>query len=215
MKICCISDTHNKIKFLTLPEADLLIISGDLTSSGSVNQFRQFNKDIENLKGRYTYGILACPGNHDFLAEENFEWARGTLSNVDYFLHQQTVTINNLKIFASACTPAFFDWAFNEERGAAIAAKWAKIELNTDIVVTHGPPMGILDETPSGERVGCQDLLDKVLEVKPKLHVFGHIHHSYGQQDFNGTHFVNAASCNERYEPIHPPILIDWAEEIG
>lgn len=214
MRILCISDTHNRIdKLEGIEEADLLVHAGDFSMQGTIKEYERFNSELGKIKHRYTHGIVTIEGNHDWLGEKNPALARTIITNA-VLLRNESCIINGLRVYGSPASPEFYSWAYNYERGSAIKAVWDNI-TQCDILITHSPPMGILDQTPHSGGVGCQDLLDKVLEVKPKLHVFGHIHHSYGQQDFNGTHFVNAASCNERYEPIHPPILIDWAEEIG
>jgi Icc-related predicted phosphoesterase len=91
-------------------------------------------------------------------------------------------------------------------------AKWDAIPDNTDILVTHGPPYGYLD-IPGGQnalRVGCEMLRYRVDEIKPKIHVFGHIHGSYGHY-FNGhTHFFNASILNERYMYANLPFTFEW-----
>jgi Icc-related predicted phosphoesterase len=84
--------------------------------------------------------------------------------------------------------------------------------LDTDILITHGPPYGILDSTQRNEHVGCKALYERVQLIKPKLHVFGHIHESYGRQQDSGqqsTIFVNAATCNLRYESVQSPIVVE------
>ena len=83
-----------------------------------------------------------------------------------------------MKFYGSPQQPAFFDWAFNVERGPAKIGKFGeRIPADTDVLVTHGPPLGRGDLCSSGLRAGCVDLLQHVQQrVKPKLHVFGHIH---------------------------------------
>jgi Icc-related predicted phosphoesterase len=83
------------------------------------------------------------------------------------------------------------------------------IPENLDILVTHGPPHGILDDTIQGMRVGCEDLYKRVMEVKPKYHIFGHIHYGYGMKITDETIFLNAASLGERYEYRNKPMVIN------
>jgi Icc-related predicted phosphoesterase len=77
------------------------------------------------------------------------------------------------------------------------------------VLLTHGPPAGILDTTLGGQQVGCADLREAVLKIRPKLHVFGHIHEAYGIQEQDGIRFINASSCNLRYQPVQPPIVVE------
>jgi Icc-related predicted phosphoesterase len=79
-------------------------------------------------------------------------------------------------------------------RGAEIGAKWALIPTGIDVLITHGPPEGILDRNRMGEPCGCRDLLTQVLDVKPRLHVFGHIHEGAGRTAFDGTTFLKAST---------------------
>ena len=95
-------------------------------------------------------------------------------------------------------------------RGEKLAEKWAKIPGNTDILITHGPAHGMLDWTMTGQRVGCEDLFHRIMEVQPKIHVFGHIHCAYGQKSFHGVEFLNASVLDERYEHANKPIVIDF-----
>ncbi len=84
-----------------------------------------------------------------------------------------------------------------------------RIPDDIDVLITHGPPYRILDKVISGERVGCVDLKQAVERIKPKLHIFGHIHESYGILEKEGTTYVNASLCNFNYRPINPPIVVD------
>ncbi len=79
---------------------------------------------------------------------------------------------------------------------------------DTDILITHGPPFGILDMTIRGEHTGCEELLRKIERVKPKLHVFGHIHEDHGQETKGDTIFVNASVLDSDYQLVHKPVII-------
>ena len=106
----------------------------------------------------------------------------------------------------------FFNWAFNLDRGEALAERWAQIPDDTDILITHGPPAGILDRitTPDGTiRPGCEALADRVARLPLKLHVFGHIHEDHGLEQIGSCLYVNASTCTGRYKPVNPPIVIE------
>ncbi len=79
----------------------------------------------------------------------------------------------------------------------------------TDVLVTHGPPYGVLDQVGGGEHLGCEELRARLAAVRPRLHVFGHIHDGHGVATAGGTVCVNASVCDERYRPVHPPIVVD------
>lgn len=73
--------------------------------------------------------------------------------------------------------PEFHKWAFNLPRGSQCLEKWDKIPEDTDVLITHTPPIGHGDLCCTGVRAGCVELLTTVQQrVKPKYHIFGHIH---------------------------------------
>jgi hypothetical protein len=119
---------------------------------------------------------------------------------------------DNVRIYGSPWQPEFYDWAFNLPRnGEEMKAKWDAIPDNTDILITHGPPYGYLD-IPGGQsiRVGCELLRHRVDEIRPKIHVFGHIHGSHGYYYNGHTHFFNASVLNEQYLYTNEPFTFEW-----
>jgi predicted phosphodiesterase len=130
------------------------------------------------------------------------------------YLQDSEVTIDGLRIWGSPWQPEFYDWAFNLPRGDALKEKWDLIPAGIDILVTHGPPRGKLDMTYSyagfpRDEVGCWDLARAVARIKPKVHVFGHIHVGYGVVEENGTTFVNPSSCDDNYDATQDPIVLE------
>jgi Icc-related predicted phosphoesterase len=147
-------------------------------------------------------------GNHDWCFEREPSAARKVLEGITY-LQDEAATIMGLQFYGSPWQPRFYDWAFNLDRGVPLKKVWAKIPDTTDVLVTHGPPYGILDATNRGEKVGCEDLLERVQKVRPKLHLFGHIHEGYGVQEGGGTTFANGAICDLRYVPRNLPLVFE------
>lgn len=86
---------------------------------------------------------------------------------------------------------------------------WDIIPHRTDILITHGPAYGVLDCTIGGDNAGCKELLSVVKRVKPKYHLFGHIHGGYGTLKAGKTVFVNGSSLDENYLVAHAPIIIE------
>jgi Icc-related predicted phosphoesterase len=205
MRIVCISDTHSRHGELRLPEGDALIVAGDFTKRGTREQIESFDRWLGTLPHRHR---IVIAGNHDF-AFEDVAGARAWITNATY-LQDEEVTVEGLRIYGSPWQPRFFDWAFNLDRGAPLRAMWAKIPTGVDVLVTHGPPRGILDRTSRGEDVGCDDLRDAVLDrIRPRLHVFGHIHEAHGELVNDGVRFVNACTCDLAYVASQPPIVVD------
>lgn len=192
-----------------LPEADVLVHAGDLTYSGTPKEISKELKILKEKAKNYKRIIVIC-GNHDWLGEEIPHLMKQLCDdNGITYLCDSYIEVDDKIFYGSPYQPEFCDWAFNLPRGSELAAKWALMPDKVDILITHGPPKGILDQTPYGERVGCDDLYRRVIEVRPELHVFGHIHHGYGIKHFNGITFVNAAICTEQYSPANKPIVID------
>jgi Icc-related predicted phosphoesterase len=207
MKIVTISDTHGKHHELTkdLTEADIIIHAGDCTNVGKDYELLNFLDWFGGLP--YKHKIFIA-GNHDFYFEDNNDIAQKYKDKGVIYLMDQMVEVEGLKIYGSPWQPRFYDWAFNVNRGEEIAKKWAGIPEGLDILVTHGPAFGILDDTVNGMRVGCEELYKKIFEVKPKYHICGHIHYARGYRAFDGVTFINAACLGENYQYQNKPIVL-------
>lgn len=208
MRIVCISDTHNKLGEMIVPPGDILIHAGDACGHGTLVELEKFAAQLAELP--HEHKILIA-GNHDWAFERNRFLSEGVLLRAGgiTYLHDSEVTIEGFRIYGSPWQPRFFDWAFNLDRGPLLREKWKKIPDNVDILVTHGPPHGTLDVTKEGQHVGCEDLTDELKRIKPRLHVFGHIHNAYGVVEKDGTVYVNACNLNERYNYTNEPVVVD------
>ena len=222
MRITFISDTHTKHYQITedLPGGDLLIHAGDLMNSGYYWEEVYPFLDWFNNLGNYDHKVFIA-GNHDRLFEDEPEKINGLLTgykNIEY-LRDKWLAVGDdermVKIYGSPWQPEFYNWAFNLPRnGVALEEKWFNIPNSTEILVTHGPPWGHCDVTPYGNlNVGCELLRVRVDELKPKIHVFGHVHSGYGYKFHEGTHFINASVLSERYQYTNKPITVDWNPE--
>lgn len=246
MRLILISDTHslhNKMiyndysKFIVPNQENILIHSGDCTNVGKENEIINFVTWFENIQG-FTKKIFIA-GNHDFGFEHyngvrhHYEapWLHHILnedklseSNVIY-LHDSEYIFDSselkipIKFYGSPWQPEFFNWAFNLPRnGVELKKKWEEIPVDTDILITHGPPHMLRDFVPQHNvlrHVGCELLYNRVTQIKPLVHVFGHIHYAHGVELFNDTMYVNASICTEQYNPINSPIVIDLIKEDG
>lgn len=213
MKIVCLSDTHNCNDQIAVPPGDILLHSGDATITGTLHEIKLFNEWFAGLPHRFKIFVA---GNHDWLFEQDRDAAERLLDLGIIYLQDSSAEIEGLKIYGSPWQPRFYDWAFNLNRGPEMAAKWRLIPDDIDVLITHGPPNGILDAVPTQwgiENAGCEELRKRVEEItrrgKLKLHAFGHIHCGHGMARELGTIFVNASTCNEQYEPTQSPVVID------
>lgn len=218
IKFVCISDTHTKTSALSLPKGDVLIHAGDFSFSGQNWEIEGFNKFLKKFDFKHK---IVIAGNHELTFDNNLymknikvwnnnkqglltpDEAKSMLDDVIY-LENSSVDLYGYKIWGSPVTPEFFDMAFMKNRGEEINEVWKQIPSDTDILITHGPPYNILDKTKDNLSVGCEELAKHVLErVKPKYHIFGHIHEANGMVKIDDTVFINASICNLKYKPMN------------
>ncbi len=206
MRIFCISDTHGLHEQIKIPKnIDMIIHAGDVGNSNvlhkSVNEIYDFLNWYGLLNIRYKIFIA---GNHDTaLSEPNYI---NVPSNICYLEHS-SIEIEGIKIFGSPYTPRFGSWSFMKDRGK-LSPYWEQIPQDTDILITHGPPKGILDlsydKFGTLEYCGDQELLNAINKLYIKYHIFGHIHDSdrclnAGTKTIKDleTLFINASSVTD------------------
>ena len=195
MLILHLSDTHSKHHELSnLPPADIIIHSGDITFAGSENEAMDFIEWFGALP--YKYKIFIAGNHDDCLFGANID---GLSQNL-FYLCNSSVTIEGIKFYG---TPRFLEDAISGDYDRNIQ----KIPSDTDILITHQSPKGILD-CSANIHYGDSNLLQIVLKTKPKFHLFGHIHKAYGIEKSEHTTFVNASILSENYELINEPILL-------
>lgn len=218
MKVVCISDTHLRHEELIVPDGDVLVFAGDMCMAGcNLSEVSGFARWLGMQPHEHK---IAIAGNHDFLArsasigEAQKAFSRKArrmlgMMGVNY-LEDDAVEAAGLRFWGTPWQPRLADWAFNLDRGPGLRAKWKLIPADTDVLVTHAPPRNILDMGYATTHAGCDDLRDEVLSrVRPKLHVFGHMHSGHGRVDLDGTVFVNAAVVNEQYRVVNRPVVIE------
>ena len=196
MRILHISDTHNQHHLLqNLPEADIIIHSGDFSMSGSEDEILNFIEWFEKLP--YKYKIFVAGNHDDCLFGENIE---GLLDNCFYLCNSEVV-IEGVKFYG---IPMFM--------GNILLGEYDKnirnIPSDTNILITHQPPYCVLDSSKN-INYGDLNLLKRVLAVQPKYHLFGHIHNAYGIEKIENTTFVNASIVAENYKLSNKPILLE------
>lgn len=209
-KFIAISDTHNALDQVEVPDGDVLLHTGDISYRGRPDELKKFNDHIMRLPHKYK---VLVPGNHDFLFESDFQSARNILDPSIKILIGQEINIEDKRIWGSPIQPWFYDWAFNRSE-RELQEYWRQIPEGIDILMTHCPPYGICDMvhrygTLEIINVGDQHLLSNVQRVKPKYHIFGHIHEGYGTRVVDETTFINAAVMDERYNLVNKPVVFE------
>ena len=185
MKILHLSDTHglhHQIK--DLPEADVIIHSGDISHNGDENEVLDFLNWYIELPYRHKIFVT---GNHD-LCLWDAEGIEDLPDNL-YFLQDRGVEIDGVKFF-----------------GLGYDHSEQLIPDDTDIVVTHEPPVMILD-CSAGTHWGNAPLRNRIFVVKPRYHLFGHAHESYGTIKQDGIVFSNASLLDDMNRMIRKPRL--------
>lgn len=216
LTIVALSDTHGLHATMDrdIPDGDVLIHAGDFCGRGHVEEVVEFAHWMGSLPHRHK---LAIPGNHDIPVEESEQLCRDVFADRGIrLLVGETVEIEGFRFFGSPYTPTFLNWHFMRDRGDPIRAEWKAIPDNADVVITHGPAYGHGDLAPPWKgqpprHVGCLELLNRLLTVRPRVHIFGHIHDGYGvtiSDEIPGTTFYNASVCTEAYRPVNAPHTI-------
>lgn len=206
MKIICISDLHRHFP-LDLPKGDLLIAAGDFDIR---DQY-----DLDNVIDYFIElpykDVVFIGGNHDIYLDKLWQnnISLKTPKHIHY-LFNESIEIEGIKIWGSPYSPTFgVGWVFNGSL-EELKTIWSTIPEDTDIVVSHCPCFGINDQV-RGISQGCPALRNRIKEIKPKLHVSGHLH-EHGGKVYCDKHtiYANSSIMDEFYEPTNKPVVIEY-----
>lgn len=208
--IAHISDTHQEYGWdsdLIDHPADILIHSGDFSNFGTMQELVDFNSWL----GEQDYPhIINIAGNHDSIcARLEYDVTKNLFTNSIY-LQDNMVEVKGLKIYGTPWCNKFGNWSFMDYE-QVLDEYWAKIPVGIDVLVVHGPPKGILDRVPRGGglNVGSVTLRQHILNrIRPKAVLFGHIHCSSGQLEYDGIKFSNGAILNDYHDITNKPRII-------
>lgn len=217
MKIVLISDTHDKHDLVSVPCGDVLIHAGDLTKNGKLEDIGRAAKWIDSLSFKHK---IVIAGNHDFaLGGDLYNIAENLITQYGiFYLKDRSITIDDTIYYGSPYQPEFFNWCFNLPRGKPLEEKWSQIPDDVNVLITHGPPYGILDLVEDNAfnagrdlHQGCQDLYRRIQNLSQlKAHCFGHLHFNGGKSvKIGNTIFANGAICTEEYKPTNLPVVFE------
>jgi Icc-related predicted phosphoesterase len=200
VKVVVISDTHNDTNQLrfSIPPGDILIHCGDFTERK--DWFGLEPKQIPSSVKNFVEFMASLPHKHKLVIAGNHEIGFNQLSVEEirellpgcHYLLDECIEVEGLKIYG---TP----WTIQAMMGYSAPSEtrrqelWNLIPEGLDILVSHSPPRGILDGNAMGKPCGCKLLRERVSQIKPKVHLFGHIHESEGWTVEEGITFVNAS----------------------
>lgn len=216
MRVVAFSDTHSYHRKIAIPDGDILICAGDITFRGELSVIEDFCNWMKALPHKNKVCIF---GNHSLGMEYGYKRPHALSMFKDagiIYLENSETEIEGIKTYGSPITPFFNNWEFNRQRGKEIAREWEKIPDDTELLIVHTMPFGVLDKAPRGEgkysHEGCRDLLDRVGQLK-KLKVFfgGHLHRDNNERPvvINGITFCNVSILNNKYEVANDPVVID------
>jgi len=214
VRVVVLSDTHNcHWKLPKLPDGDVLVHAGDFTFRGNQQEILDFNDWLGRQDHPYK---LVVPGNHEVGFQDAWHMCCALLSNADHVLKDQGCEVMGKKFWGSPWTPEFMGWAFGYSKREG-EMRWEMIPEGLDMLITHGPPHMVFDtcydkEQKMQKNVGCKPLFRQVMErAKPRFHVFGHVHESYGRATFQGVYCMNASQLdgNYRQQPDRTPMVVD------
>ncbi|VEN37987.1 unnamed protein product [Callosobruchus maculatus] len=232
VRVVCMSDTHVRKIGFDVPDGDVFIHAGDFSNIGDRPSIIFFNQWIGALPHKHK---IVIAGNWELTFDkrtmDHFKLLmqlrgrkvvpadtiniRQYLTNCTY-LEDSSIEVYGVKIYGSPWIPERPNGAFSLKRGNELLSKWNKIPTDTDILVTHTPPVGHGDLTLSGVRAGCVELLNTVrMRVRPKYHIFGHIHEGYGVTNDGEISFINASTCDRTYNAVNLPIVFDMPLKDG
>uniref|UniRef100_A0A0N4Z3N7 Metallophos domain-containing protein n=1 Tax=Parastrongyloides trichosuri TaxID=131310 RepID=A0A0N4Z3N7_PARTI len=226
VRFVAISDTHEKLDEVIkyIPDGDVLLHAGDFTNFGDIGEIIKFNAELSKLPHKYKVVIA---GNHELGFEDGETMSKRQLTTLKMlgmkkpyelltnciYLCDKEIELFGLKIYGTPWHP-MPGYTFYRSRGQPILHKWNQIPNKIDVLITHTPPLGHGDfnswDKCDGLLAGCAELLNTVeMRVKPKYHVFGHIHQRRGVTTNGSTIFINAAICDHKLNSCYEPIIFD------
>lgn len=209
IRIWHISDTHMNHQLLSVvSDVDVVVHSGDAT-----NNRDPFRNEFEMRTFLEWFGSLPIknkvfvPGNHDTSLEKGLVTRSHVESLGIQLLLSEEATVMGRRFWGSPVTPRYGDWSYMIDR-SKIDRVWQTIPEGVDVLITHGPPYGVLDATythsNTTELVGCSALMKRVTKVRPTAMLFGHIHstsdiRNAGTRTIGGmnTVFSNGSCCDD------------------
>ena len=197
MKILHLSDTHDCHRRLhDLPEADVVVHSGDFCMAGSEREAIDFMNWFCDLP--YNHKIFIC-GNHD---ECLYGADIGGLDDNVYYLCNSGIEIEGVKFYG---VPMFLSDCVTDRQ----SRNYARIPDDTNVLITHSPAPGMLD-FDDGINYGSDELLSRVISLPDlKAHLFGHIHARHGVEKHGGVIYSNGAIMTADYNTVNDPIVIE------
>lgn len=208
MRIVAVADTHCFQDDLgEIPEGDVFVHAGDMLRRGSLDELVAVASWIRALPHRHK---IVVAGNHDVCFQRQRARALELLGPEVHYLEDALVELDGVRFWGAPWQPEFNDWAFNLPRGEALAEKWSLVPSGVDVLVTHGPPLHHGDRTEVHGRQGCEALHEALKRIRPRLHLFGHIHEDGGMFTFEASVLANVTT----WESERAPTVFDLGADL-
>lgn len=207
MRLVAISDTHTAHNSLVIPECDILVCAGDVVNHD--DDISVFTEWLEWFSSQNATLKLFVPGNHDQICWDEQEKCKDLCEKAYVqMIVNESIELLGYRFWCSPYTPKYGPYQFMLPRDQ-MHFVWDNCHESTDIVVTHGPPRGILDLTSKMEHAGCLSLREMLQRVQPFLFICGHIHEGAGIAELGNITCVNATNYQVRDGKIRQPTVID------
>lgn len=208
LRIVATSDTHG-YTLADIPHGDIFIHAGDFTRQDSLRDLYKITYTLGKLPFKHK---ILIPGNHDRICQSHPTLAQQAAhDNGVIYLADEKATIEGVRFYGFPWTVEFNNWAF-----MYIDDDWRMKEMcnqipdDTEVLISHGPPHGILDTIFNGEKAGGSTLLKRIRQLKDlKVHIFGHIHEGAGHEKHDNVDFYNVSLVDLMYKPVNGFRVID------
>lgn len=199
-----ISDNHGR-ELPVRPDSLLVLLGGDICPdlTGAEAQAEWMDRRLRHWLRQLPCPCVAVPGNHDKaiwkgIHPRDLDW---TLLLEPRLAHVAASDIWGMPYVLDGTDGGFATEEKIEEHLRGMPER-------CDILLSHNPPLGILDHPSNAHHIGSLALRVAIWKKKPRLSVFGHIHEARGHKKVGDTYCVNAtlgASCNNSGHPTSHP----------
>jgi Icc-related predicted phosphoesterase len=233
-RLVCISDTHTlhakTTQAIIEARADILVHAGDITGGMTHRQNSQIGDFADwcasLLAKGYVSHVVAIAGNHDEVLDSSCPVTRRDYPDSPreltdrlrragiIYLQDRAATVAGLKFYGAPWSHRYGDHGFMIDSAAQDEDIFSRVPAGLDVLITHCPPHGILDDMPREdgriELTGSPALRRTIAKRRPRVHVFGHIHPHHGMKvTAEGVLCVNACTCNGDNRAKNRPLVLD------
>jgi Icc-related predicted phosphoesterase len=207
LRVVAVSDTHGNFSTLRVPCGDVFVHAGDFTMSESdAGEVAAFLKWVRALPHRHK---ILVPGNHDPLFQGDTSLVARHLGRT-HLLVDRSVTIDGVVFYGTPWSRVPGSRAFYLPDADEGQQKWREIPENVDVLISHAPAHGVLDfDRKAARHVGEVGLRDRVDQIKPAVHICGHVHDGAGESSNHGVFAINCAVVDRRLCPVRGPRVVD------